>query len=183
MASFTGATTTQQRSISGLFRDKASAERAYDVIHSLGYTRDETSVVMASETRDRYYKSDQNTGSESALGSKAMEGAGVGGAIGSTVGGLLGALVAIGTSVAIPGLGLVVAGPLVAALTGAGAGGLTGGLIGALIGSGIPEEHARSYEEAIKGGGILISVTPRNETDAETIRREWRNLSHDVTVN
>ncbi len=176
MANYGGATTTQHQAINGLFRDKESAERAYDVLERMGYTRDETSVVMSNETRDRHFS--VGDGADTGLGSKAMEGAGVGGAIGTTAGGLLGALLAIGASVAIPGLGIVVAGPLLGALAGAGAGGLTGGLIGALVGSGIPEENAKSYQEAIKGGSILISVVPRSESDAETIRREWRDLGN-----
>ena len=50
------------------------------------------------------------------LGSKAAEGAGVGGAIGGTVGAILAAIAAVGTTIAIPGLGLVIAGPLAAAI-------------------------------------------------------------------
>ncbi len=76
------------------------------------------------------------------FGSKAMEGADIGGATGATIGGLIGAIAAIGTSVVIPGWGLEVSGPLVAALLGAGAGGVAGGLLGALVGSVIPGKRA-----------------------------------------
>lgn len=180
MADSSRASTARQQTINGLFRDKASAERAYDMLMDRGYTRDETSVVMSDETRARHFGAETRTDSE--LGSKAAEGAGVGGAIGSVVGGIVGAIAAIGTSIVLPGLGLVVAGPLAAALAGAGAGGLTGGLIGALIGSGIPEERARSFEAGIKGGGILISVQPRTAAEAEQIEREWRQLGADVAT-
>ena len=50
---------------------------------------------------------------------------------------VLAALTAAGTSIALPGLGLVIAGPLAAAAAGAGAGAATGGLLGALIGWGL----------------------------------------------
>jgi hypothetical protein len=83
------------------------------------------------ETRKRYFSNETATDSE--LGNKAMESAGVGGAIGVTAGATLATVAAIGTSIAIPGLGVVIAGPIAAALAGAGAGGLTGGIIGALI--------------------------------------------------
>jgi hypothetical protein len=63
---------------------------------------------------------------DSELVNKAMESAGVGGAIGVTAGAIIAALAAIGTSIAIPGLGVVIAGPIATALAGAGAGGLTG---------------------------------------------------------
>lgn len=178
MADNSSTSTARQPTVSGLFRDKSAAERAYDYLMDLGYSREDTSVVMSDETRNRYF-GDTNANTTE-LGNKALEGAGVGGGIGVVVGGLLGALAAIGTSIALPGLGIIVAGPLAAGLAGAGAGGVTGGLIGALVGSGIPEEHARTYEEGIKGGGILISVTPRTAAEAEQIEREWKQLGGDL---
>jgi len=67
-------------------------------------------------------------------------------------------LVGIG-ALAIPGVGpFIAAGPIVAALAGAGAVGALGGLTGALIGAGIPEYEAKRYEGRIKEGGILLSV-------------------------
>jgi hypothetical protein len=102
-----------------------------------------------------------------------MEKAGVGSAIGGTVGAIVGGIAAIGTSVALPGLGLVIAGPILAALTGAGAGGLTGGLIGGLIGAGISKETAKVYETSIKEGGIVVGVVPRTDEDRISIGQEW----------
>ena len=83
------------------------------------------------------------------------------------------AIAAVGTSIAVPGLGLVVAGPLAAALAGAGAGGAAGGLVGALIGAGIPEERVKHYEKGLKEGGILMGVRPRTEEDAGYFESEW----------
>ena len=114
---------------------------------------------------------------ETELGSKAAEGTGVGSAIGGTVGAIVAAVAAIGTSIALPGIGLVIAGPIAAALMGAGAGGITGGLLGALIGSGIPEEHAAQYETGIKEGGIVIGVKPHSADDAAFIESEFRNAN------
>jgi hypothetical protein len=87
----------------------------------------------------------------------------------------VGAIAAIGTSLAIPGLGLVVAGPIAAAFAGAGAGGLTGGILGALVGSGIPEDRAKEYEAGIKEGGIVMGVNPRSDEDAQYFENEWRS--------
>lgn len=178
MAKHGTSTTAEQQTVVGLFKDKSSAEQAYDILMDMGYGRDETSIVMTDETRNRYFGSE--VAGETKLGDKALEGAGVGGAIGGVVGGLVAALAAIGTSIVIPGIGLVVAGPIAAGLVGAGAGGLTGGLLGALIGSGIPEERATYYETGIRSGGILISVVPRSPADAELIRNEWRRLGGDL---
>ncbi len=172
MADTTGATTGRSRMVTGLFRDRESVEHAYGSLSERGYGRDDVNLLMSDETRNRYFSSDDAKDTE--LGSKALEGAGVGGAIGGTVGAALAAIAAIGTSVVFPGLGLVVAGPLAAALAGAGAGSITGGLIGALVGSGIPEERAREYERGIQEGGIMMGVNPRSDEDAEYFENEWR---------
>ena len=160
---------------SGMFRDRASAERAYQSMHDRGYSKDDVHLLMSDETRDTHFAD----GTHTELGDKAMEGAGVGSAIGGTAGAIIGAIAAIGTSVALPGLGLIIAGPLAAALAGAGAGGLTGGLVGALVGSGIPEEHAAEYEEGIKNGGIVMGVKPRNADDAKYFEEQFKNNDAD----
>ena len=89
---------------------------------------------------------------------KAPEGASTGAGTGALLGGGLGWLAGIG-ALAIPGLGpFIAAGPIMAALAGAGVGGAVGGLTGALIGMGIPEFEAKRYEGRVKDGGILLSV-------------------------
>jgi hypothetical protein len=162
--------------MTGLFRDRNSAEKAYQSLSSRGYGKEDVNVLMSDETRKTHF-GDHTAHTD--LGDKAMEGAGVGSAIGGTAGAIIGAIAAIGTSVALPGLGLIIAGPLAAALAGAGAGGLTGGLVGALVGSGIPEEHAAEYERGIKEGGIVMGVKPRNEEDARYFEEEFRRHQGD----
>ena len=168
--------TKQQRMVTGMFRDRDSAERAYQSSAARGYSERDINVAMTDETRKRYFAD----GVETELGNKATEGAGVGGAVGATVGAIAAAIAAVGTSLVIPGLGLVVAGPAVAALAGAGAGGVTGGLIGALVGWGIPEERVKHYEAGIKQGGIVMGVTPRSEEDAAYLEREWKTSGEHV---
>jgi uncharacterized protein YjbJ (UPF0337 family) len=158
------------RMLTGMFRDKESAERAYGSLASRGYGKDDVNLLMSDETRKTHFAD-----SDTALGTKAMEGLGTGSAIGGTAGAILGAIAAIGTSVVLPGIGLIVAGPIAAALAGAGAGGATGGLIGALIGSGIPEDRAKAYESGIKEGGIVMGVNPRTDEDATYFENEWKN--------
>ncbi|HEV3469518.1 MAG TPA: hypothetical protein VG148_09380 [Pyrinomonadaceae bacterium] len=161
------------RSVHGLFGDRESAEGAYRSLTERGYTKDDVNVVMSDETRKRYFTDDDDSEVAEA-GSKALEGLGVGSAVGGTLGAIIAAVAAIGTTVVIPGVGLVVAGPVAAALAGAGAGGATGGLIGALVGSGIPEEHARAYDEGIRQGRIYMNVNAREDEDADFFEREWR---------
>jgi hypothetical protein len=158
--------------VTGLFRDRESAERAYQTISDRGYSNDDVNLVMSDETRKKHFSG--SAAQDTELGSKATEGAGIGGAIGGTLGAIAAAVAAVGTSVALPGLGLVIAGPLAAALAGAGAGGVTGGLLGALIGSGIPEERVKHYESGINEGGILMGVHPRSPEDAEHFERSWK---------
>lgn len=162
--------TNQTRTVSGIFKDRESAERAYTSVTNRGYMNDDVNLLMSDDTRNSYFG--DGTG-DSELGSKALEGAGTGSAIGGTLGAIIGGIAAIGTSVLLPGVGLIVAGPLAAALAGAGAGGLTGGLIGALIGSGIPEEHAALYEDGIKNGGVYMGVNARNDEDAQYFHNEF----------
>lgn len=167
----TAAAAARQRSpiMTGLFRDPESAEKAYRSLGDRGYGQDDVNLLMSDDTRKKYF-----TKGETELGTKAWEDAGKGAAIGGGVGATLAALAAIGTTLALPGLGLLIAGPIAAALAGGGAGALTGGLIGGLVGYGIPEERAKVYEQGIKDGGIVMGVTPRNEEDAIYFENDWR---------
>lgn len=157
--------------ITAMFRDRESAERGYDVLQRRGYGDRDVHLLMSDDARYRHFETDTERSTE--LGNKALEGAGVGAGVGGAVGATLTALVAAGTALTIPGIGLVIAGPLAGALAGAGAGGAAGGLVGALVGAGIPEERAKLYELDLKQGGIMLGVRPRNEEDAVDLEREW----------
>lgn len=161
--------------MTGMFRDRDRAERAYSSLRARGYSDDEINVMMSDKTRDSWFGRD-NPG-ESELGNKALEGTGAGAAIGGTLGAIVGGIAAVGTSLVVPGLGLVVAGPIAAALAGAGAGGALGGLTGALIGWGIPEERAKAYETGIAEGGAVLGVSPREDADADYFENEWRSYN------
>jgi hypothetical protein len=163
---------TDKRVLTGLFRDRDSAERAYQSIADRGYGREDVDVVMSDDTRRRHFTT--SDGRETELGTKAAEGAGIGGAIGGSLGAIAAAIAAVGTTIALPGLGLVIAGPLAAAIAGAGAGAATGGIVGALIGWGIPEERVKMYDRGIREGGILMAVRPRSDEDAAFLEDSWR---------
>lgn len=162
--------TADKDMLTGMFRDRRSTESAYNSMHERGYTEDEINLVMSKETHNKFFSEDKE---ETELGNKAAAGSGAGSAIGGTVGAITGVVAAIGTSIVIPGLGLVVAGPIAAGLAGAGAGGIAGGIIGALVGWGIPKERAKLYESGIKDGHIVMGVKPKNEDDAEYFENNW----------
>lgn len=149
--------------VTGLFKNRVAAEAAVDAIIKRGYTRDDISVMMSDATRNKEFALQTRT--------HAADGAGIGGAIGGAVGAVLAAIVAVGTSLIVPGLNLVVAGPIAAALAGAGAGGATGGVIGGLIGAGIPEHRAKVYDTSIRSGGILLGVEAKANEEAEKLEQ------------
>src|SRR2546429_3582076 len=134
----------------GLYRDRASVEGAVDALRQEGFRNTDISVLFPENQGTKDFAHKKST--------KAPEGTATGATSGAVVGGTLGWLAGIG-ALAIPGLGpFIAAGPIVAALAGAGAGGVLGGITGALIGMGIPEYEAKRYEGRVKEGGILLSV-------------------------
>jgi len=147
--------------VTALFKSKIAAESAVDALMKRGFNRDDISVLMSDATRSKEFALQTRT--------HAADGLGIGGAVGGAVGAVLAAIAAVGTTLFLPGINLVIAGPIAAALAGAGAGGATGGLIGALIGAGIPEYRAKVYEAGIKGGGILIGVEAQSDEEVERL--------------
>jgi hypothetical protein len=135
--------------VTGLFKSRGNADRAVEDLVHYGFTRDDISLLMSDATRGREFGMQMAT--------KAPEGAATGATIGGVLGAIAAGLVALGV-LAVPGLGLVAAGPIVATLAGLGAGAAAGGLTGALIGLGLPEHEAKFYNEAIERGGILVGV-------------------------
>ena len=103
--------------LTALFNDAKSAESAYLDAVKLGHKSENISVFLSEETRDNsfFIKNDPSTAT---IDNKTVEGAGVGGAVGSALGALAGVIIAAGTLITLPGIGLVVSGPLVAALAG-----------------------------------------------------------------
>ncbi len=160
--------------ITVLFKSPKCANLAYNYLTSAGFDKNDITVIMSKETRDQNFKDVKMP--EDSLGSKAVEGMGLGSAVGGTVGAVAAAIAAIGTSVMIPGLGLVIAGPIAAALVGAGTGSAIGSIVGGLVGLGISDEEAKLYEDDIKKGGILIGVKASNERFDE-LRNELNKLN------
>ncbi len=137
------------KDITAVYKDSAAAGLAIARLQDAGISQDDISVLMAETTRGREFTVDTEN--------KAPEGAAVGGLAGGVLGGITATLVAIGV-VAAPGVGLVAAGPLLAALAGIGAGGATGGLAGGLLGMGVPEHEVTLLSEQISEGAVLVGA-------------------------
>jgi hypothetical protein len=140
------------KTVVGLYDNMTDAQRAVQALVEAGIDRDQ--ITMIAGDRDGNYSATYRA--EDAGGDWAATAGGA--ATGAAVGGVGGALLSLST-VAIPGIGPVIAaGPLVAGLVGAGVGAAAGGLIGALIDAGIPEEHAGYYSEGVRRGGVLVTA-------------------------
>src|SRR5689334_11892733 len=138
----------------GIYQTRENLESAVRQLELDGFRAADVSILVP-----------QNVGTKDLAHSKATkapEGAAAGAGSGAVIGGTLGWLAGIG-ALAVPGIGpLLAAGPIVAALAGAGAVGAIAGLAGALIGLGIPEYEAKRYEGRVRKGGVLMSIHADN---------------------
>ncbi|MCR4337204.1 MAG: hypothetical protein NUV91_05310 [Candidatus Omnitrophica bacterium] len=131
-------------------------------LRKLGFMSDDISVLLSDTTSTTNFIYEKH--------SKAPEGAVQGAGTGGILGGTLGWLASMGT-LAIPGAGpFIVAGPLMAALSGLAIGATVGGVTGALVGMGIPAYEAKHYEGKIKEGNALISVAIREDEEKNLVK-------------
>src|SRR5690606_10823949 len=138
------------RAVYGIAKTEGQAERIVTELEAAGFAYEDVSVLMPDRAGTRDFAHEKGT--------KAPEGAVAGAGTGGVIGGAFGLLAGIG-SLAIPGIGpLIAAGPILATLSGAAVGATVGGMAGALVGMGIPEYEAKLYEGRIRDGNILISV-------------------------
>lgn len=148
----------------GIYSNRESVNTAVDALKAADFRNTDISVLFPDNPGTKEFAHEKNT--------KAPEGATTGAGTGAVLGGGLGWLAGIG-ALAIPGVGpFIAAGPIMAALAGAGVGGAVGGVTGALVGMGIPEYEAKRYEGRIKDGGILLSVHSDNS--------EWTKKAKEI---
>src|SRR5438552_481955 len=113
----------------GIYSSLDQVQNAVEEMKRAGFRNSDVSVLLPENIGTKDIGVEKHT--------KAPEGGTAGAFSGIVLGGALGWLVGVG-SLAIPGLApLVAAGPIVAALSGAGAGAVVGSLTGTLIGFGI----------------------------------------------
>jgi len=150
-----------KKQIFALFTDIEVADQFINEAHQkVGVSGDEVSYVYRNQDGERV-EGTGNDVADSTVSEGAVSGAGIGGAIGAALG-IVGSIGVLGP------LGVITAGPLAATLGLTGAAGVTaataltgavaGGLIGALTSIGVGEPKARTYEERVKAGDVLVSV-------------------------
>jgi hypothetical protein len=155
------------KTVAGLFRTRSEAQQALETLRLAGFDPQRMSVIASPTSAGEMARDTEADVPASAAG---------GASLGAILGGATGWLVGIGT-LAIPGIGPVVAaGPIAAALgvagttaaVGAGAGAVAGGLFGALSDRGFAEMEAREYEARVAQGDILLAVEVPDEAVRHT---------------
>jgi hypothetical protein len=137
-------------SVIGIYPDRATVSDAISVLNKTGFRPTDISVLASENQGSKDFAHEKHT--------RAPAGAAAGSAIGAVVGAALAWLVST-QIVPATGLGsLVVAGPVLAPLAGAGAGGVLGWIAGLLAGMLQMEYVAKRYAGRIRRGGLLLSV-------------------------
>ena len=169
--------------VSGIFNSQQGLQQLFDSLDRLSIIPEDISVMMSEQTRGHYSSAWDNISGVSRPASsfaeteefpspggeafrqvtKMPEGTATGGLAGGIVGAIIGGLTLVG-SVLLPGVGLLVAGPLVGALAGGAIGTAAGGFVGALVGLGIPENEAKYYQDSIqtRGNVLVVAHIPKN---------------------
>ncbi|MBQ0710368.1 MULTISPECIES: hypothetical protein [unclassified Ochrobactrum] len=162
--------------ITGLFDNYDEAADAVRALEEAGISAENISLI--SNNTDGRYAGDALKDEDG-----AVTGAETGAGLGAVAGGGAGLLTGLGL-LSIPGVGPVVAGgwltaTLVGLVGGATAGGVAGGIVGALVETGVPEEEAEAYSEAIRRGSALVAVrcdeTEREKVEA--ILEDWGRVN------
>jgi len=161
-----------RHSVFGIIDSQHSLDKIVETLKSEKFRSSDISVLVPSSHDFSFEKN-----------SKAPEGATTGAAAGAIGGGIFGWLLGAG-ALSIPGLGpFIAAGPILAAIAGAGVGGTVGGVAGGLIGLGIPEFEAHRYAEFIKEGGTLISIHVDNSNWEDKAREILeQNEARDIST-
>lgn len=156
-----------KKAVFGLAKSEDQAISIVNQLKGAGFSENDISVLLRDKTGNRRFAHVHHN--------KALEGAAVGGSSGVVLGGALSCLMGLGI-LAIPGVGpLVAAGPIIAALAGAGAGAVAGGITGSIIGMRMPEFEAIQYQGKMDGGNILISVLTGGATERDRVKATFDN--------
>ena len=152
------------KNIAGVFDSKAEANAAISKLLDAGFRKEDLSIIVSDHAYHAVFSAPTD---DQAL--RATEGGAAGALWGGALGALIGSLTLVGVIIA-PGSGLMVVGPLVAALSGAGAGAIAGGVGGALISAGFAADEAKHFEKEIKHDKAVIVVhAPDDMADAARV--------------
>jgi hypothetical protein len=137
-------------SVMGIYPDRTTVRNAVNVLNKAGYRLMDVSVLASDNQSTKDFAHEKHT--------KAPHGAAIGAVAGAVVGSALAWFISTQPATFTALAPLAVAGPLLAALAGAGAGGMLGWIAGFLVGLNLTEYVAKRYAGRIRRGGILLSV-------------------------
>lgn len=144
------------QAVTGVFRSQEDAERAVNELRKLGLAENRIGIVRPGNAPERLEAGVPVTDSEDSGMGKAM-GAAVGGAMGAAGGATAGLAVA---SLAVPGIGPLIAFGMVGAallgIVGAAAGSAVGDQVEEQLGEGIPHEDIYLFEDALRHGHAIV---------------------------
>ena len=174
--------------VTGVFKSRDDAQKAITELRALGIPDQRIGIISPGHaSTDAVEKGVPVTDTEDPGMGRAM-GAAVGGAMGAAGGATLGLAVA---TLAIPGIGPVIAFGMVGAalmgMVGAAAGSAVGDTVEEELGEGIPHEDVYLYEDALRDGkSVLIAyvdddyedrarevVNNAGAEDTDTLRDHW----------
>jgi hypothetical protein len=150
--------------VSHLYLDLDGAWRAIARLTAAGVAQEEISLVASAASRDLLAKPGFSGAVERDVKIGRLEyDVETGGAAGAVIGGLTGLV----TSLAIPGIGPIIAiGWMKSVFLGVAGGALLGGGVGALLELGHSKDEAEHFAQGLRGGGALVSVrVPQDEAD------------------
>jgi hypothetical protein len=176
------------QSVTGVFTSRDDADKAVNELRNLGIPENRIGIVAPGSDPERLETGVPVTDTESPGMGRAM-GAAVGGAMGAASGATAGLAVA---SLAIPGIGPLIAFGMVGAallgVVGAAAGSAVGDTVEEGLGEGIPHEDVYLYEDSLRHGRSIVIIYAEegdqadraaeilNEAGAEdldTLRENW----------
>jgi hypothetical protein len=150
----------------GVFSRLANADRAVHALVAAGFRNDEITVICPTCTPDNFheYKHQESAGAHTLAAAST----------GSAIGALLGGLVAVAGITLSGGVGLLVAGPMLAGTAG---GAVAGGFVGAMMTRGLEPEMANFYDQAVQKGNILVGVECSGDHQQERLANAERIMA------
>ena len=174
--------------VTGIFKSHDDAERAVNQLRNLGIPEKRIGIVRPGSAPERLEAGVPVTDTEDPGMGRAM-GAAVGGAMGAAGGATAGLAIA---SLAIPGIGPLLAFGMVGAgllgIVGAAAGSAVGDQVEEGLGEGIPHEDVYLYEDALRHGNSVVlayvdegdqadraeeTLDAAGAQDLDTMRENW----------
>lgn len=164
--------------VSGVFFTKKDADMAYHALLKLGHTHDDISVLMSDETLNKYERPHPEDAEEFVTSGEEND---LDVPVDKPKGVLVNAIISITSMISIPGLGIAISNTLLKKIYNLTSEDSPEQTVGGILSSSVPEEHADSYGDSMKEGGIIISVDPRNSQEKKAIVKNFReNNGQDI---